>query len=57
MRLLGPDALAVVRPTEVELLDFYILGIQLYVLLSSSHCFIPFLYLEFNDLGHKSWIS
>ena len=34
MRWYGPDALAVVRPIRVYLLDFFCSGIQLYVLLS-----------------------
>ena len=34
MRCQGPDALAVVRPTRVYLLDFFCSGIQFYLLLS-----------------------
>ena len=57
MRLLGSDALAVVRLTGIKVLDFFFSGIQLYVLLSSYLCFIPFLYLDLNDQGDKSWTS
>ena len=39
---MGPDALAVVRPTGVYLLEFFCSGIQFYVLLSPFLCFIPF---------------
>ena len=42
-----PDALAVVRPTEVYLLDFFCFGIQFFILLSPYLCFISFLYLDF----------
>ena len=41
------DALAVVRPTGVYLLDFSCSGIQFYLLLSPYFCFISFLYLDF----------
>ena len=44
--LVGPDALANVRPTRVYLLDFFSSGIQFYVLLSPYLCFISFLYLD-----------
>ena len=44
MRWYGPDALAVVRPTGVYLLDFVYSSIHFYVLLSPSLCFISFLY-------------
>ena len=46
MRWQGSDALAVVRPTRVYLLDFFCSGIQFYVLLSPYLCFISFLYLD-----------
>ena len=46
MRWYGPDALAVVRLTEVYLLDFFCYGIQFYLLLSPYLCFISFLYLD-----------
>ena len=36
----GPDALVVVRPTGVYLLDFFCSDIQFYVLLSPCLCFI-----------------
>ena len=39
----GPDALAVVRPTRVYLLDFFCSGIQVYLLLSAYLSFISFL--------------
>ena len=32
--MVGPDALAVVRPSRVYLLDFFCFGIQFYLLLS-----------------------
>ena len=35
MRWFGPDALAVVRPNRIYLLDFFSSGIQLYVLLNT----------------------
>ena len=43
---MGPDALAVVRPNGVYLLDFFCSGIQFYLLLSPYLCFISFLYLD-----------
>ena len=46
LALQGPDALAVVRPTGIYLLDFFCSGIQFYVLLSLYFCFISFLYLD-----------
>ena len=42
----GPDALVVVMPTGVYLLDLFCSGIQFYVLLSPRLCFISFLYLD-----------
>ena len=51
MRWYGPDALAVVRPTGVYLLDFFFSGIQFYVLLSPYLCFISFLYIDLYVLG------
>ena len=57
MRLYGPDALAVVRPTGVYLLDFYCFGIQFYLLLSPYLCFISFLYLDKYVLGEDALIS
>ena len=50
------DALAVVRPTGVYLLDFFGSGIQFYVPLSPCLCFI-FLYLDLYVLGDDAWIS
>ena len=38
MRLWGPDALAVVGPTGVYLLDFFCFGIQFNILLSPFLC-------------------
>ena len=46
MRWYGLDALAVVRPTGVYLLDFFCPGIQFYLLFSPYLCFISFLYLD-----------
>ena len=43
MKWKGPDAVVVVRPTGVYLLDFICSGIQFYVLLSPCLCFISFL--------------
>ena len=42
MRWLGPDALAVVRPTGFYLLDLFCSGIQFYVLLSLFFALSPF---------------
>ena len=57
MRWLGPDALAVVRPTWVYRLDFFCSGIQFYFLLGPYHCFISFLYLDLYVLGDNALIS
>ena len=57
MRWQRADALAVVRPTGVYLLDFFCLGIQFYLLLSPYLCFISFLYLDFYVLGDEALIS
>ena len=46
-----PDALAVVRPTRVYLLDFFCFGIEFYVLLSPYLCLISFLYLDLYIFG------
>ena len=54
MRWLGPDALAVVRPTEVYLLDFFYSGIQFFLLSSPYLCFISFLDLDLYVLGDNS---
>ena len=51
------DALAVVRPTGVYLLDFFCSGIQFYLLLSPYLCFISFLYLDLYVLGDDALIS
>ena len=53
----GPDALAVVRPTRVYLLDFFCSGIQFYLLLSPYLCFISFLHLDLYVLGDDELIS
>ena len=59
MRLLlrRSDALAVVRPTRVYLLDFFPSGIQFYLLLSPYLCFISFLYFDLNVLRDDALIS
>ena len=54
---MGSDALAVVRPAGVHLLDFFCSCIQFYVLLSPYICFISFLYLDLYLLGDDAWIS
>ena len=55
--MVGPDALAVVRPTGVYLLDFFCSGIQFYLLLSPYLCFISFFYLDLYVLGDDAKIS
>ena len=55
--LLESDALAVVRPTLVYLLDFLCSGIQFYLLLSPYLCFISLLYLDLYVLGDGALIS
>ena len=57
MRWYGPDALAVVRPTRLYLLDSFCSGIQFYVMLNPCLCFISFLYLDLYVLGDDAWIS
>ena len=57
MRWYGPDALAVVRPTRVYLLDFFCSCIQFYVQLTPYLCFLSFLYLGLYVLGDDAWIS
>ena len=49
--------MAVVRPTRVYLLDFLLLRIQFYLLLSPYLCFISFLYLDLYVLGDNALIS
>ena len=56
-RILYGSSLAVVRPTEVYLLDFFCSGIQFYVLISPYLGFISFLYLDLYVLGDEAWIS
>ena len=51
-----PDALAVVRPIVVYLLDFFCSGIQFYLLMSPYPC-IFFLYLDLYVLGDDALIS
>ena len=55
--ILGPDALAVCRPTRVYLLNFFCSGIQLYLRLSPYLPFISFLYLYLYVLGDDALIS
>ena len=54
--MVGPYALAVVRPSRVLLLGFFKICscIQFYVLLSPYLCFISFLYLGLYVLGNIS---
>ena len=52
--MVGPPALAFVRPFGVLLLDFFCSCIQFYVLLSPYLCFISFLYLDLYVLGDIS---
>ena len=52
-----PDALAVVRPTRIYLLDFFCSVIQFYLLLSPYLCIISFLYLDLYVLGDDALIS
>ena len=51
------DAVAVVRPTRVYLLDFFCSSIYFNLLLSSNLCFISFLYLDLYVLGDDALIS
>ena len=57
MRRLGPDALAIVRPTGVLLLDFFCSGIQLNILWSPMFALTPFFNLNLYVLEESSWIS
>ena len=57
MRWWRPDALAVVRPTGVYLLDFFGSGIQFHLLLNPYLCFISLLYLDLYVLGDDALIS
>ena len=50
-RCFGPDAVAVVRPIRVYLLEFFCSSVQFYVLLSPYLCFNYFLYLDPYVLG------
>ena len=52
-----PDALAVVRPTGVYLLDLFCSGIKFYVLLSHYLCLISFVYLDLYVFGDDALIS
>ena len=56
-KYIWPDALAVVRPSGVYLLDFVCSGIQFYLLLSPYICFISLLYLDLYVLGDDTLIS
>ena len=57
MRWQGPDALVVVRPTRVYLLDFLCSGIQFCLLSSNYPALSPFLYLDSYVLGDDALIS
>ena len=57
MRWQGPDALTVVRPTGVYLLNFFCSCIQFYLLLSPYLCFISILYIDLYVLGNYAMIS
>ena len=57
MRWQWTDALAVVRPAGLYLLDFFCSGIQFYLLLSPYICFISFLYLDLYVLGDDALIN
>ena len=46
-----------VRPTRVNLLDFFSSGIQFYLLLSAYICFITLLYLDLYVLEDNALIS
>ena len=46
-----------VRPTGVNLLDFFCSDIQFYLLLSPYLCFISLLYLDLYVLGDNALIS
>ena len=52
----GPDALAVVRPTWVYLMDLFCSGNQFYLLLSHIFALSPF-YLDLYVLGDDALIS
>ena len=49
--------MSVVRPTGVQLLDFFYSGLQLYIPLSPYLCFISFLYLALYLIGDDASIS
>ena len=57
MRWYGPGALAVARPTGVDLLDFFCSNIQFYLLMSPYLCFISYLHLDLFVLGDDALIS
>ena len=46
-----------IRPTWVDLLDFFCSGIQFYLLLSPYLCFISLLYLVLYVLGDDAFKS
>ena len=52
-----PDALVVVRPTGVYLLDFFCSGIQLIILLSPYFCFISFLNHDLYVVGDDTFYA
>ena len=55
--MVGPDALAVVRPTGVYLLDFFCSGVRFYALLNPYLCFISFIYFDLYVPGDDALIS
>ena len=57
MKGLGSDVVSLVRPTRLNVFDFFNSSIQLYRLLSPHLCFISFLYLDLYLLGDDTSIS
>ena len=55
--MVGPDALAVARPTRIYLLDLFCSGIQFYLLFSLYLCYISFSFLDLYFLGDDGLIS
>ena len=55
--MVGPDALAVVRPIGVQLMVIFSSGIQFYLLLRPYLCFVSFIYLDLYVLGDDALIS
>ena len=54
---MGTDALALVGPTGIYLVDFFCSSIQLYLLLSPYLCFIFFFNLDLYVLEDDALIS